>query len=264
MTAAGDAGSVWVTLWPERWIAAIWARSADLQWQRQRRRTTASRLCRRTHRSVGPTAACTATQLGQGAGVRFLSIRAGMELMRWFKRTRPESRRAQEWRAACVSAADRPDERTLERLRRELETWGSNEEETEIERELLDALRELLDLTKFVADVGLPLLQTGHRVVGNDACHFSVSCSMPDEPGQPSGRLLLTAARAIFVGGPRGTTVPWHAVRDALHADRDLILIRADRDDLYRFRCNSFSDTFRGVFIARHLIASRKRAGPGL
>lgn len=187
-----------------------------------------------------------------------------MELMRWFKRTRPESRRAQEWRAACLSAADRPDERILEQLRGELETWGSIEEETEIERELLDALRELLDLTKFVADVGLPLLQTGHRVVGNDACHFSVSCSMPDEPGQPSGRLLLTAARAIFVGGPRGTTVPWHAVREARHADRDLILIRADRDDLYRFRCNSFSDTFRGVFIARRLIASRKRAGPGL
>ena len=87
---------------------------------------------------------------------------------------------------------------------------------------------------------------------------------MPDEPAEPSGRLLLTGARAIFVGGARGTAVPWHAVREALHAGRDLILIRADRGDLYRFRCNSFSDAFRGVFIARHLITPHNRVGPGL
>jgi hypothetical protein len=187
-----------------------------------------------------------------------------MELMRWFRRSGDESRRAQEWRAACREAAAAPDERRLEGLRTELEAWGCAEEDIEVERELLDGLRDLLDLTKIVADLGLPALETGHRVVGRDACHFSVSCSMPDEPGGPSGRLLLTAGRAIFVGGARGTTVAWHAVREALNAERDLVLIRADRQDLYRFRCNSFSDAWRGRFIARQLMAARNRVTPGL
>ena len=87
---------------------------------------------------------------------------------------------------------------------------------------------------------------------------------MPDEAGEPSGRLLLTATRAIFVGGARGTTVPWHAVRQALQAQRDLILIRAAGDNLHRFRCNSFSDVFRAAFIARHLTAQRNHVPPGL
>jgi hypothetical protein len=187
-----------------------------------------------------------------------------MELMRWFKRGGMATRRAQDWRAACLEAAGAPDERRLERLRAELEAWGSADDEIEIERELLEGLRDLVDLTKVVADLGLPTLETGHRVVGRDVCHFSVSCSMPDEPGEPSGRLLLTAARAIFVGGSRGTTVPWHAVRQALHAERDLVLIRADREDLHRFRCNSYSDAFRGRLIAQHLVASRNRVPPGL
>jgi hypothetical protein len=78
---------------------------------------------------------------------------------------------------------------------------------------------------------------------------------MPDVAGEPSGRLLLTRRRAIFVGGARAVTVPWHTIANASHLERDLVLVPADREELHRFRCNSFSDAFRGAFVARKLAA---------
>ena len=152
----------------------------------------------------------------------------------------------------------RPDDRRAGALAAELDTWGQQEEDIEIEREMLDGLRELLELTKAVGRSGLPVFQTGHRVVGGEGCHFTAPASMPDVAGQPSGRLLLTGRRAIFVGGTRSVTVPWHAIGNASHVERDLVLVRADREELHRFRCNSFSDAFRGAFIARELVAARR------
>jgi hypothetical protein len=157
----------------------------------------------------------------------------------------------------------RPDDDRAGALAAELDAWGQQDEEIEIEREMLDGLRELIALTKAVGRSGLPVVQTGHRVVGADACHFTAPASMPDVAGQPSGRLLLTGRRAIFVGGARSVAVPWHAIRSASHVERDLVLVRADREELHRFRCNSFSDAFRGVFMARELVAAR-RGRPGL
>jgi hypothetical protein len=102
------------------------------------------------------------------------------------------------------------------------------------------------------------VVETGHRVVGRDRCHFTAAVSMPDEAAQPSGRLLLTSTRAIFVGGPHAVSAPWHMVVEARHADRDLLLVRTTRDRIYRFRCNSFGDTLRAALIARELIARRR------
>jgi hypothetical protein len=144
------------------------------------------------------------------------------------------------------------------RLRSELDALGLPEEEIEIEREMLDGLEHLVALTAAVDSAGLPTLQTGHRVVGTDLCHFTAPASMPDEPSQPGGRLLLTGARLIFVGGP-GATAAWHALAEVVLADRDLVLVRADRSRMYRFRCNSYSDAMCGAFLARRLIAARRR-----
>ena len=149
-------------------------------------------------------------------------------------------------------------------LRTQLDALGLPEDDVEIEREMLDALQDLAELATSVRAGGLPAVETGHRVVGTDRCHFTAPASMPDEASQPSGRLLLTSGRAIFVGGAHGATVPWHSVGEALHVDRDLVLIRSDRDKLYRFRCNTFSDALRAAFLARELMAARRRGQPGL
>lgn len=185
-----------------------------------------------------------------------------MGLLGWFRgRGVPENRRAQGWRAACIRAASEADDNRLDALQIELESWAAGEEEIEVEREMLEAGRDLLELTKLVRRSGLPVVETGHRVVGREVCHFTVPSSMPDEAGQPSGRLLLTSHRAIFVGGSRSTAIPWHAIGRALHTERDVVLIRTGREQLYRFRCNSYSDAFRGAFIGRELLARRSRTG---
>jgi hypothetical protein len=103
----------------------------------------------------------------------------------------------------------------------------------------------------------LPVIASGHRVLGAEPCHFTAPCSMPDEPGEPSGRLMFTSVRAIFVGGSTSVVVPWHAVSQVLHQHRDLILVRRDREIMYRFRCNVFTDTLSSAFLARTLASRR-------
>ncbi len=139
---------------------------------------------------------------------------------------------------------------------------GLSDDDMEIEREMLDALDELGALTADVLANGLPAIETGHRVVGTERCHFTAPVSMPDEVSQPSGRLLLTSGRAIFVGGANGAAVPWHSVADTRHLERDVVLIRGDRERLYRFRCNSFGDALRAAFLARQLMAAGRRRTP--
>jgi hypothetical protein len=161
------------------------------------------------------------------------------------------------WRRDWAAAGAGANSDAVEALRARLDALGLPEDEIEIEREMLDALRALGQLRELTRAGGLPMVETGHRAIGADRCHFSAPASMPDADGQPSGRLLLTATRAIFLGGPGATSVPWHAVGQALHHERDLVLVRKDRDHLYRFRCNSFADALCGAFLAQQLTAAR-------
>jgi hypothetical protein len=189
-----------------------------------------------------------------------------MRLLGWFRRrgAPPGDRRLREWRHAWAEAVAAPDAERIRRLRADLDALGRAPDDIEIEREMLDALHDAAELAAAVRHTGLPLVPTGHRVVGLECCHYTAPASMPDEPGQPGGRLLLTSGRAIFVGGANRIATAWHAVGEALRVDRDVVLIRTDREQLYRFRCNSFTDAVRGAFIARELVAARRRPRPGL
>jgi hypothetical protein len=179
-----------------------------------------------------------------------------MALFGWFKRDGAGGgdRRLRDWQKTWEAAAAAADTAQAGPLRAQLDAMGLAEDDVEIEREMLDALAELAALTSAVRDSGLPAVETGHRVVGAERCHFTAPVSMPDEASEPSGRLLLTSGRAIFVGGANGAAIPWHGVSEALRLDRDVVLIRRDREKLYRFRCNSFSDALRATFLARALI----------
>jgi hypothetical protein len=176
----------------------------------------------------------------------------------WKRLFRPRSVVASEledWRKAWARAAgdSASDVVALAGLRARLDQL-SGREDVEIEREMLDGLEQALSLTSAIKDRGLPALATGHRVVGTDTCHFIAPASMPDDAAQPSGRLLLTNARAIFVGGGRGLTVAWHALARPAQTERDLVLVRRDGSALYRFRCNSYGDALCAAVTARHLV----------
>jgi hypothetical protein len=163
----------------------------------------------------------------------------------------------QDWRAACAE----PSTEKARSLEAALDSLGLSEDDAEIEREMLEGLEHLVALRGSVAAGALPVVETGHRVVGTDTCHFTAPSSMPDEPSQPGGRLLLTGARAIFVGGAKALTVPWHAVVEVLDQDRDVVLVRHDRATLYRFRCNVYADALTAAYLARHLARRQRRAG---
>lgn len=159
------------------------------------------------------------------------------------------------WRDVCAA----PTVESVAELRAALDALALPADDTEIEREMLDGLQHLVERRAAADGGGLPLVETGHRVVGTDRCHFSAPVSMPDEAAQPSGRLILTHVRAIFAGGGKATTVPWHAVSDVLQQDRDVVLVRRDRETLYRFRCNVFADALEAAWLARTLADGVRR-----
>jgi hypothetical protein len=177
-----------------------------------------------------------------------------MGLLGWLKgRRNGGDPRLDDWRRAWRSAASEPNDATVVTLRAQLDAFGFPEDEIEIEREMLEGISQLAELRRAVERTGIPVMETGHRVVGHDTCHFSTPVSMPDDEAQPAGRLFLTNARAIFAGGARATTIAWHTVGEVAHAARDVILVRRDRDTIYRFRCNSYADAMCGAFLARRL-----------
>jgi hypothetical protein len=190
-----------------------------------------------------------------------------MGLLAWLKGKTSERRghvdaRLLEWRRAWTAAAEQADEAVVGSLSARLDALGLEEEDVEIEREMLDGLRELVQMRVAVDANGLPVVETGHRVIGGERCYYSAPVSMPDDEAQPSGRLLLTGTRAVFIGGARTTSLPWHAVGDAHHDQRDVVLVRKNRESLFRFRCNNFADALRGAFLSRRLAATRQAAAP--
>jgi hypothetical protein len=175
----------------------------------------------------------------------------------WLGRARARgNHRTNEWRRKWAEAIEGPTAAGAHDLRTDLEvlaTGGVGDDDLEIEREMQEGLEALLHLAVEVGETGPPTIVTGHRAVGSDACHFSAPASLPDDPAQPSGTLLLTRTRLVFVGGARAVTIPWHAVGQCTHQDRDVVLVRRDRPDLHRLRCNTFSDALCATFLARQL-----------
>ena len=163
---------------------------------------------------------------------------------------------AREWRDAWAAAVASLDAAAIGPLEAALRRTPPFADDLEIEEEMLDALRHLLSLAPELEASRLPIVETTHRVVGSDQCHFSAPVSMPDDPAQPTGRLLLTSTRAVFAGVARTPAQPWHATREVIQSGRDLLFVsrNAQGDEGHRFRCNSFTDALCGAAIARHLM----------
>jgi hypothetical protein len=184
-----------------------------------------------------------------------------MGLLDWFgtRRTAAQDPRLMEWRRVWTAAAANPGAAAATKLDADLAACGLPAEEIEVEQEMLDGLSLAVSLLYSIRAGGPPVIATGHRVVGSDTCHFSAPSSMPDEADQPSGRLFLTSGRVIFAGGGKARTIPWHAVGQALHSGRDLVIIRIDRDQPSRFRGNTYGDALCATHLARYLMGATRR-----
>jgi len=184
--------------------------------------------------------------------------------MTWWRRRlgrtiSPADAARESWRKAWTDAAAQPDCGRVASLQTELEGLALPEEEVELEREMLEGLAAVCEQLAQL-EVGLPSVATGHRVIGTETCHFSAPAFMPDEPSQPAGRLLFTGARAVFVGGGKPSTIPWHSIAEVHYTARDILLVCVDRARLYRFRANSYADALCATQLALRLMPKRSRA----
>jgi hypothetical protein len=180
---------------------------------------------------------------------------------RWLGRTTSPAEAARNtWRTAWAEAAAQPDGARISALAAALDALALPEEDIELEREMLEGLTAACEQRAQLESGGLPVVETAHRVIGAEVCHFSAPVFMPDEPLQPAGRLLFTPVRAVFVGGGKPSSIPWHSIGDVHHSARDVLLVRVDREHLYRFRTNSYADALCALQLVRRLMPRRPRA----
>lgn len=94
-----------------------------------------------------------------------------------------------------------------------------------------------------------PVLETQHRAIGADICHFAVPASMPDR--DVFGKLFITNRRLLFSGGsPIAIGLGRVAAFDV--RERDLV-VRPGGEPPLRFRCNSFGDAMMAAWILQRL-----------
>ena len=181
-----------------------------------------------------------------------------MSWRRWLKGRR-EDPALLEWRRDWATAVEAPDRQRAEGLRARLSLSGAqqHDDDDELEREMLEGLESLLALMDEVGAHGLPTVATGHRAARDEVCHFSTPATLPDDPGLPAGTLLFTTSRAIFVGGARTMSVPWHTVSACVRQDRDLLLVRRSPGAAHRIRFNTYGDVLRAACLAGRLCTRR-------
>ena len=189
-----------------------------------------------------------------------------MSLLGWWKGRNGAAEPAKlvAWRKEWAAAVVVEDGALVADLRRSLDELGLTPDDLEIELEMIDGLAELSALSPRLRQGDLPVIETGHRVVGTDICHFSAPASIPDDSAQPSGRMILTGNRAIFAGGGRSTSIAWHKIAEILQADRDVLLVLHDRETAHRFRFNSFAEALCGAALSRHLMRRARQRTAGL
>ena len=181
-----------------------------------------------------------------------------MKLFSWLRGEAREPDKLAGWRQAWQRAIDTPGNDDLVTLRRELEQCTPADGDVEIELEMLDALEQLRHFQQHAASGTLQVIETQHRMVAAERCHFSAPASAPDEAAQTSGRVLITPTRIVFVGAGRTQVTAWHAVRDVVRIGRDVAFVRADRSSAAQFRFNSYTDAVVTAFLAAHFKDARR------
>jgi len=181
-----------------------------------------------------------------------------MKLFGWLSGSKKQDHRATAlhvWRRTWAEAVDSGG--AAAPLREQLDALAAPDLDVEVELEMLDALDQLREAQRAAEAGSLPVVETHHRVIGAERCHFTAPASLPSDEQQANGRLLLTSGRAVFVGGGRTSAAPWHAVDEIVRVERDVLLLRADRSPTAHYRFNTYGDAVLCAFLAGRLRRAR-------
>lgn len=97
----------------------------------------------------------------------------------------------------------------------------------------------------------LPLVETQHRVIGQDLCHAAIPASLTGQTDVP-GKLFLTSNRLVFAGG-RVLAWPWHRVRSVTRVERAILVGVAGAGEPVQIACNTYGDAMVSVHMADRL-----------
>jgi len=165
------------------------------------------------------------------------------------------------FRAEIDAAATSGDRVRLEALQDRPAQLGLTDEDAALECEHVTGLLAALDLRERLERGDQPeVIQTTHRAVAGESCHFIAPASFPDGLMDRGGKLFLTNQRALYLGQSTRAAA-WSQVTGVRDHERDIILT-VQPLDLLRFRCSSYVDTLRAVELARYLSRSAPAGRP--
>ncbi len=170
--------------------------------------------------------------------------------------------RVRSFRAEVFTARSSADAEELARLRARPAALGLTDDDVALELEIVEGLLDVIAL-KEAAEKGmtLPAIATSHRALAGETCRYVAPASRPDAPNDPGGKLFFTDRRIVYLGSP-SVTIAWAHVVDVRDVDRDLV-VRVRPEAARTFRCNSYTDTLRGSWIASQILVKAKEQGPG-
>ena len=154
------------------------------------------------------------------------------------------------WSVAADEAAAHPSADVIDRLERAL-AGTQPSDDVESQQEMIEGLRRLLELA---SRASLPVVDSQHRVVGSDLCHFLSPVAFGDADAAP-GKLFLTSRRLVIVTGTV-TSRPWHAVGHLSRAGRRLAV--GTGETALVIQCNSYGDALVAHHVALRLVRDRQ------
>ena len=171
---------------------------------------------------------------------------------RLFGRVAPPQPDTSSWWSEANALAEGPDAGRIGTLRAQVADAAKAPDIAELQEEMIDGLERLLALA---AEPALPVIETQHRVIGSEVCHFIAPVSLVEEV-DASGKLFATAGRLVFAAG----TVrqwPWHSIAGITRAERDVVIDLRGRPGAARLRTNTYGDALVIVALAERLRVNR-------
>jgi hypothetical protein len=139
-----------------------------------------------------------------------------MGLFDLFRRRESAQPDVSEWWRSANALTTAPTGEAISALKATALSADAAPDLAEAQHEMLEGLEALLDFRH--AD--LPVLDTQHRVIGADTCHFIAPASLIDQVDS-GGKVFVTSARVIFVGGTV-LSWPWHQIAGVQRRERDI------------------------------------------